>query len=71
MSDMYRRLTHLELIWPKPSCPVCLGRPSQAVTVDPDTDETLSESMPADGCPVCGTAIFREYVVVTDDSRSS
>ncbi len=68
MSDIHHRLNRLELIWPTPSCPVCLGRPSRVVTIDPDTDEQISETMPADGCPACGTPIFREYVVVRDDA---
>ena len=67
MSDIHRRLTRLELIWPKPSCPVCFGRPSRVVTIDPVTDEELSETMPADGCPACGALIFRQYVIVDDD----
>lgn len=71
MSDMRRRLNHLELIWPKPSCPVCLGKPSRVVTIDPDTDEEISANLPATGCPECGTAIFREYLLVADESRSS
>lgn len=68
MTDIHRRLNHLELIWPKPSCPACLGRPSRVVMVDPDTDEEISANLSADGCPACGTAIFREYLIVADDA---
>ena len=68
--DFNHRLNRLELVWSKPSCPACLGRPSRVVTIDAATDEELSANLPADGCPECGTPIFREYRVVADESRS-
>lgn len=68
--DFNHRLSHLELVWPKPSCPVCLGKPSRVVTIDPVTDEVINESMPATGCPVCGKGVFREYLIVVDDDAA-
>ncbi len=65
------RLRVLERHWPEPTCPTCLNRPSRVVTVHPITDETLSESMPASGCPVCGRGVFREYRVVADADRGT
>ncbi len=64
-----RRLSRLELVWRAPVCPTCLGKPSRIVTVDLDTDEMISESMPADGCPRCGEPVHREYVLIAGDDR--
>jgi len=61
-----QRLERLEVIWPKPRCPTCLGRPHRVVMVDGDTDEVISENMPGFGCPDCGESIFREYRLVVD-----
>lgn len=70
MSDsMDRRIGKLELVWRAPVCPTCLGKPSRTVTVDPVTDDVLSESMPATGCPRCETPVFREYVLIAGDDR--
>ena len=67
-NDRIVRLTeHLK----PPACRVCLGRPSRVVMIDPVTNQETSESMPPSGCPACGTAIFRTYLVVADESRSS
>lgn len=72
MSDSrVRRLRHLEMIWPKPQCSTCLGRPHRVVTIDPDTDVQMSETMPASGCPTCGRSIFREYHLLVDSGRGT
>jgi len=64
---MDRRLGRLELVWRAPMCPTCLGKPSRTVTVDADTDEVISESMPETGCPRCGASIFREYMLIAGE----
>ena len=71
MSSMNGRITRLEHYLKPAACRVCYGKPSRVVTIDPVTDEQLSESLPADGCPECGTAVFREYRVVADESRGA
>ncbi len=48
------RIDRLERIWPTGECPVCRDRPRRLATVDAATGETLSETMPASGCPACG-----------------
>ncbi len=64
-----RRLGRLELVWRAPVCPTCLGKPHRTVTVDPVSDEVLSESMPETGCPRCETPVFREYRLVAGVDR--
>jgi len=66
-----RRLGRLELVWRAPVCPTCVDKPHRIVTVDADTDEVISESMPADGCPRCETPVFREYHLVADHSDAA
>jgi hypothetical protein len=63
---MNRRLGRLELVWRAPRCATCLGRPHRIVTVDMDSDEVISETMPETGCPVCGESVYREYRLVAD-----
>jgi hypothetical protein len=72
MSEMDNRINKLELIWSAPRCPTCLGKPSRIVTVDPVTDEMISESMPETGCARCGAPVHREYVLIPgDESRGA
>lgn len=66
-----RRLRHLETVWPKPRCPICLGRPHRIVMVDSVTDEVISETMPGTGCPDCGSSVYREYRLVADRSDAA
>lgn len=49
-----------------PKCPACQERPIREVTIDGDTDELLSESIPADGCPLCGHQPLRELRLVVE-----
>lgn len=65
------RLVRLEQFLGRHTCQTCLNRPSRVVTVHPTTDETLSESMPASGCPTCGRGVFREYRLVAEADRDT
>ena len=72
MSDSReRRLRHLEVIWPNPRCPTCLGRPHRVVMIDRYTDAVISETMAGTGCPACGERIFRDYRIVVERSDAA
>ena len=62
------RIDRLEQALKPAACPTCHDRPSRVVMVDPVTDEQLSETMPESGCPTCDRPVFREYVIVADES---
>lgn len=65
------RLVRLEHYLKPAACPACYGKPSRVVTIDPVTNQEMGANLPADGCPSCGTAIFREYLIVIDETDAA
>lgn len=64
--DRLRRLARLEASMPRPHCPTCANFPTRIVTIDETADTVLSETMPPDGCPMCGRPVWREVRIVAD-----
>lgn len=63
------RLDRLELAFGGDGkCLTCYNLPFRIVTIDGDTDEVTSETMPADGCPSCGRPVTAELHIVGMDS---
>lgn len=65
--DANSRIIRLEQHLKPPVCPACLGRPHHLTWIDNKTAEVVSETGSEAGCEACGTAVFREYVIVLDD----